>query len=247
MFSGINSTLLHHLATGAGAASLLRSRKRNLVDLVKKFFESRTDIRRLTTAQDVANEILSINDLTDMMAIRDIVAKQELRRQINYIKQQDHTAHTVYLYFLGLWFYDNLPQLSSAIGERSKIQDPLGRDSYFLLQWTYASLLHDVGYAFYNLDADTNEDRELIDSLYSQDWVLSQAPKSASANSKLALLSAHSAWSEKYGKNMRPGTATYTDGSYGEVLERLGVTSRVKLGEFSRPILGGTRGFVPDC
>ena len=38
------------------------------------------------------------------MLVRDIVAQQELRRLIQYGKQQDHTAHTVYLYLVGIWF-----------------------------------------------------------------------------------------------------------------------------------------------
>src|ERR1044072_1574626 len=117
MNTDINSTLLVHLATGAGAASLLRHDRPELVSLTRSFFAARTDIRRLESAQQVAQAILARNDLHDLVEIRDIVARQELRRHIKYGKQQDHTAHTVYLYFLGIWLYDHLPQLADAIAK----------------------------------------------------------------------------------------------------------------------------------
>lgn len=116
MINGIDQTLLTHLATGAGAASEVRTRSR-VPDVASTFFQTRTDIRRLTAAQEVAKEILLMHDHEDMVMIRDIVAKQELRRQIKYGKQQDHTAHTVYLYLLGVWLYDNVPQINTAFAE----------------------------------------------------------------------------------------------------------------------------------
>ena len=76
----INATLLTHLATGTGAASILRAVRPKVVALAQSFFEARTDISRLQTAQNVAEEILLKNDLRDLIEIRDIVAKQELRR-----------------------------------------------------------------------------------------------------------------------------------------------------------------------
>src|SRR5262249_3203678 len=153
--------------TGAGAASLLRTHRSSIPDAASLFFQTRTDIRRLTAAQEVAKEILLVHDHEDMIKIRDIVAKQELRRQIQYGKQQDHTAHTVYLYLLGLWLYDNLPQISTAFERKYMITEDLNRNEKdmsselcFLEHWSFASLLHDIGYAFHNLrDSDTQEDR----------------------------------------------------------------------------------------
>ena len=215
----INTTLLNHLASGAGAASFLRMKCPNVVRLAQAFFEARTDIGRLKMAQDVAEEILLKNDLRDLIEIRDIVAKQELRRQIRYGKQQDYTAHTVYLYFLGLWLYDNLPQIAVAVGTKSGIADDNERDKYFLLQWTYASL-HDIGYAFHNLEPDTQKDRNLIDSVFTWEWVKKQYA-SISASAESTLRKAHEVWNSKYALSMPPGTASYAAGSNVEVLNRL--------------------------
>jgi len=220
MKTDINSTLLVHLATGAGAASLLRQDRPELISVTQSFFEARTDIRRLDAAQEVAQLILSRNDLHDLIEIRDIVAKQELRRQIKYGNQQDHTAHTVYLYFLGLWLYDHLPELPAAIGKECHAQEPVERDRYFLLQWAYASLLHDVGYAFHNLDAETQKDRQKIDSVFSLDWIKGQC-SGISAAAEAALAAAHGAWMSKFGVLMLPGTGSCGPGSYTEVLQRL--------------------------
>ena len=76
---------------------------------------ARSDIVRLSAAQDAARLILSLNDLEDLIHIRDVVAKQEQLRQIQYKNQQDHTVHTVYLYLLGIWLYDQLPEIKSAM------------------------------------------------------------------------------------------------------------------------------------
>src|SRR2546423_15515860 len=104
----VNETLLRHLATGGGAAYALRDNTNvTLTQLVAELFDARSDIRRLDKAQKVARTVLHVNDFADIMELRDIVAQQELRRLIDYAKQKDHTVHTVYLYLLGIWFFDN--------------------------------------------------------------------------------------------------------------------------------------------
>jgi hypothetical protein len=220
MLRDINRTLLTHLATGPGAASLLRSGRPQLISATEAFFNARTDIRRLHASQDVAEVILMRNDLDDLVEIRDIVAKQELRRQIRYPKQKDHTAHTVYLYLLGLWFHDNLPQISESIERECathSMSDPL---SYFLLHWTYASLLHDMGYAFHNLDDDTKEDRRRIDDVFSWKW-LDRHCNTKTEEGKEALRKAHDAWIDKYSNMMPLGTEMYSNDEYQQVLQRL--------------------------
>jgi len=220
MLNDINGTLLRHLATGAGAASLLRGKRPKIVDLTRRFFETRTDIRRLSSAQEVAQEILLINDLTEFVQIRDIVAKQELRRQIQYVKQQDHTAHTVYLFFLGLWFYDSMPQMATAVSIKCPHLNARQRDEYFLLQWTYASILHDVGYAFHTLNSETQEDRELIDGIYTWEWVKREGGE-LSETAEDALKKAFEEWNTTYGQRMPLGTATYDADRCADLLERL--------------------------
>jgi hypothetical protein len=219
---GINPTLLQELVTGPYAALFLRFHRPKLPLAVASFFQTRTDIRRLSTAQEVANQILSLTDHTEMTGVRDIVARRELSRTIRYGKQQDHTAHTVYLYLLGLWLYDNIPVIRSSITSKyleaerpSETKGELSWThsvSWFLSQWSFGSLLHDVGYAFYNLDGDTISDREEIDKLYSVESVLGQyREEQLSVNGRRAWTEAFGKWSSEYGQAMHGGTAVCTE------------------------------------
>jgi hypothetical protein len=215
----INGTLLRHLGTGGGVASILRKTD-HLVAKVDHFLEARTDIRRLFRAQEVARAILVRNDLQDLMKIRDVVAKQELRRLIRYGKQKDHTAHTVYLYLLGIWLFDHLESFRAAFAASVRSSSPEEVQRIFLFQWPYASLLHDIGYAFHELSEDTREDRGLIDSIYSSDWLLAQRP-AAGAACQTALKKAHSAWLSSFEANMPTATKNLAPKTYRDVLRRL--------------------------
>lgn len=215
MDHGINAILYAHLKSGPGAAELLRKNNANVVKYALAFFQARTDINRIYLAQLVANEILSLNDLRDYIPLRDIVATQELNRIIKYSKQQDHTAHTVYLFFFGLWVYDNIHEL------RGLIQNKLNGSFYtenFLLHWIYGSLLHDVGYAFQNLAEDTKEDRIKIDGLFSAESVIMQY-KDPSIKTKTALAAAVSAWGKQFDNKIN--ISTLAANQYNELIRQL--------------------------
>ena len=208
MTTDINGTLFHHLSTGSGAAYVLRRRRPELLKCVERLFQARSDIHRLHAAQDVAALVLEQHDFDDLLPLRSIVAVQELRRQITYAKQKDHTAHTVYLYLLGIWLFHHLPQLREAFRRKHKIANEvvnIGDGQYvlvdrvdheFLFQWTYASLLHDVGYAFYDLSKDTIDDRREIDNLYAWKFVR-RFCRAMPSKAQSAIESAHNAWKEE--------------------------------------------------
>ena len=224
----VNETILRHIATAGGAAFALRqAADRDLSELIAGLFGARSDIRRLDRAQLVARTILRINDFSDMMELRDIVARQELQRLINYSKQKDHTAHTVYLYLLGIWFFDNVSDIHSAVVTQSGAQTEEDACDWFLYQWLFASLLHDIGYAFYDLSSDTREDRERIDEAYSWKWLNhllgpSQGLGRTLSDKTFAKLRAiHDAITLKYLKKMPPPTAKYAPGAQAEILQRL--------------------------
>jgi hypothetical protein len=224
----VNETLLRHMATGGGAAYALRnSADSDLIGSIAELFGARSDIRRLDKAQQVARAILRVNDFGEMMAFRDIVAQQELRRIITYSKQKDHTAHTVYLYILGIWFFDHVTELRSAITRRSGCANDTSTCDWFLFHWLYASLLHDIGYAFYDLSDDTAEDRALIDRVFTWEWLESSIGSSAGVDRKLPektlakLRGVHEKWWKTYGNKMPRPTAEYRDGACVAVLERL--------------------------
>ena len=164
----INETLLRHVATGGGAAYKLRKDTDNIFPgLVAEFFAARSNVTRLVRANEVANAILLVHDFSDIMVVRNIVAQQELRRLIQYGKQQDHTAHTVYLYLLGIWFFDHVSEVHTAVVNKYPTESSEEVATWFLYQWMFASLLHDIGYAFFDLSLETAKHREEIDDIYS--------------------------------------------------------------------------------
>ena len=224
----VNETILRHIATAGGSAFALRqAADRDLSELVAGLFGARSDIRRLDRAQLVARTILHVNDFSDIMELRDIVARQELQRLINYSKQKDHTAHTVYLYLLGIWFFDNVSEIHSAVVTQSGAQTEEDACYWFLYQWLFASLLHDIGYAFYDLSSDTKGDRECIDEVYSWKWLnqlFGPCPvlgRTLSDKTLAKLRAVHDEFSVKYLKKMPPPTAKYAPGAQVEVLQRL--------------------------
>lgn len=172
----VNATLLRHIGTGGGAAYVLREQVHKyddkFLDHLADFFSARSDMGRLKKAQNVARPILSTHDFGDIMLLRDKVADQEQRRLISYPNQRDHTAHTLYLYLLGIWFFDNVTDIQNAIlgAQKRKIADEEAC-KWFLFQWMFASLLHDIGYAFFSLSEKTEDERKEIDTIYQWDWL----------------------------------------------------------------------------
>ena len=76
--------------------------------------------------------------------------------------------------------FDHVSDIHDAIVKRSNMQSKREACEWFLYQWMFASLLHDVGYAFFDLSADTKQDRSEIDKLYSWDTMetcLAQKPQ----------------------------------------------------------------------
>ncbi|OPA78621.1 hypothetical protein BVG16_12205 [Paenibacillus selenitireducens] len=151
--SNINSLLLRHFENGGNAAGYLRGRIPGFAAILSDFFASRSDIERIQKAEHLSECILSLTDFGDMIPLRSEVATLEIKRMIAYKKQTDHTAHTLYLYILGVWVYDNITEIRDALDARIHSSKPM---KLFLFQWTFASLLHDVGYLFYDFDRGAN-------------------------------------------------------------------------------------------
>ena len=222
--NGINDILLQHFAISEeSAAGFLRYKIPSFPEKLSSFLHSRTDLGRLLAAEMVVGPILELNDLEEMSGIRSIVARQEMKHRIRYIKQQDHTAHTLYVYLLGLWLFDNVPQAKRSVIK--KISKGWQAEDYlktFLLQWAFASLLHDVGYVFYTLDETTREDRELIDDVFSWDWIQMQKGSTLAYDNPLkGLKEIHQKWEKEYLPKLGSGTAAAQSGDCVKILERL--------------------------
>jgi len=175
MLSNINDQLLDHFHYGHGAAEYLRGQIPGFVHKLRSFMKARTDIRRLQEGEKVAQLILATMYFRNIMELRSQVATYELMHMIRYKNQYDHTAHTLYLFLLGVWIYDSLPNVKAAINN-SIDEVPRLKVKRFLFQWTYASLLHDVGYIFDHIVVDgkvriDEEGLRLYDGMFRLAWI----------------------------------------------------------------------------
>jgi len=169
----INNVLLTHFTNGNGAAGYLRGKIPGIVNYLNNFFLTRSDIQRIQTAEILSEKILSLTDFSELIPLRSEVATLEIKRLLSYKKQTDHTAHTVYLFLLGIWVYDNNKEIQGSIDESIKSKKRL---KMFIFQWTFASLLHDIGYLFYEYKQTENDDSwKLYDKMFEDENIIKSA------------------------------------------------------------------------
>jgi hypothetical protein len=111
------------------------------------FLSASTDASRLVAAEKCAWFPLMRNDLSEMAKVRNEVRTLELSRRIEYPKQTDHSAHSMYVYLLGLYLISTSSTLKNHNSQLYCSSNTFTFDS-FLFPWVYNSLLHDIGYAF---------------------------------------------------------------------------------------------------
>lgn len=115
------------------------------------FLSATTDSVRLARAARVARLILKNHDMEEWQDLRDRLQLAELLHVIPYKKQTDHSAHTLYNYLLGLYIYLHVPSYRASFVaslDRSPAEHSAEALNRFLIQWIFASLLHDIGYVF---------------------------------------------------------------------------------------------------
>lgn len=191
----IHSLLWNHFHYGGGAAGYLRGRIPGLSHYLKVFFDSRSDIERLQRAEFLSERILSLTDFADMIPLRSAVATLEVKRLIGYKKQADHTAHTVYLFLLGIWVYDHITGIREAVDRSIDSSKPL---KMFVFQWTFASLLHDLGYLYGDFEQGENSAVWVIyDEMLSFEY-FSRFSGELSKNARMELKDLWQEFSERY-------------------------------------------------
>ncbi len=201
----IHSLLERHFQDGAGAAGYLRGKIPGLLHYLKAFFASRSDIERLQKAEYLSERILSLTDFADMISLRSTVATLEIKRLIAYHKQTDHTAHTLYLFLLGIWVYDHISEIRQEVDALIASSKPL---KLFIFQWTYASLLHDVGYLYYDFEKGENSlSWRLFDDMLSFEYF----QRSSEELSESAMVELKQLWQEFSEQFELPNHAKKTD------------------------------------
>jgi len=175
MSKNINSILLKHFTEGRGAASYIRNKLPEINIILNNLFTTRSEIHRVQISEDLAEKILSLTDFLDLIPLRSEIATFEIKRLISYKKQTDHTVHTVYLFLLGILIYDNLPDIRTMLDEHINSSKPV---KMFIFQWTFASLLHDVGYLFYEYHGSKNIFNDMFEFEFIQDYAGELTPLS---------------------------------------------------------------------
>jgi hypothetical protein len=124
----------------------------NFSDQVDRFLRATMDEVRTSTSNKVVRSILHIIGLADFGLFRKSVLRLELTGIIAYPRQRDHSAHTLFNYLLGWYFFRHAAALSGPLDDHFKIRGvgvvsgPLfQRDVFFGHIWQYVSLLHDIG------------------------------------------------------------------------------------------------------
>jgi len=147
--------------------------------VIDAFLSATTDSVRLVAASAASRAILAQCDMEELEELREHIQLSELLRAIPYGRQTDHSAHTLYLFLLGMYFFFHSPRIRKAfaktIGKKGDAPETLDR---FNLQWTFASLLHDVGYIF---QSDTARQRA-VDRMFRAPTIVRRIPPQETKN-----------------------------------------------------------------
>lgn len=120
-----------------------------LPELIQSFLSANTDSVRLVRASRASRKILQEYDMEELEDLRASVQASELLRVIPYSKQTDHSAHTLYLFLLGIYIFFACAPLRTGLAKfLSKKDNSAELVESFLFQWVFVSLLHDIGYIF---------------------------------------------------------------------------------------------------
>ncbi len=162
--TGINRVLLHWLMYDPGGRRIVDQFDDGFINLARGFFDATNDAQRLVAAEGLAKIVLLRHDMDDFAELRREVRTMELMRTISYPRQTDHSAHSVYVFLLGIWLYAMSEQIRNTVGNRFHWSGDLLAD--FLFPWEFAGLLHDIGYIFAELASATPSSRRLVERLY---------------------------------------------------------------------------------
>jgi hypothetical protein len=122
-------------------------------DTLDRFMRATMDEVRLQLASELASQTLKLSAFDEVIPFREAVLRREAGADISYDKQRDHSAHTITNWLLGWLIYENSESLRNAMKEATEARG-LGKElkrnpvEAFGDVWTYASILHDIGYLF---------------------------------------------------------------------------------------------------
>lgn len=158
----VNDTLWSHITSGRGTASFIRDLisfwpNQSFIEDLGAFFEPDDWYEKNESARNSVEQILRTKGLDYLISLWEMLNILEEQRKMSYEKHTDHSHHSLYLFLLGIWFFDNSSKFRK-VYEQYNIHPNHESEinSHFLLQWIFSSLLHDIGYIFEDINLNIN-------------------------------------------------------------------------------------------
>src|SRR5438128_2685835 len=133
---GMNATLSKAISSSPewadGSMQFLKSQQKS----IDSFLAATTDSVRLVRASKVSRQVLAHYNMAELEDLRAEIQASELLRVIPYSQQTDHSAHTLYLYLLGLHLFFESQALRKEIAKFLKEKDETPElVEHFLYLW----------------------------------------------------------------------------------------------------------------
>jgi CheY-like chemotaxis protein len=128
-------------------------------DKIQMLIESRED-RKIYSSVSLWNALWLEESGMPNLPLMKVLAEQEFSGEM-YTDYRDHVSHSIWMYFLGLYLYNQNEPIRNAI--RTKLSEDV-----FFKAWKIASIFHDIGYAGdKGIDKEDNYLQPLLEDLNS--------------------------------------------------------------------------------
>jgi len=214
------TVLNEHMLFGGGIANNLRNEIPRLEKTLMSFLQSQSHHDKFKYALSIISRILTAYNRHGLSHLRSVVAKTEYCQFVSNDYSKFHPIKSIYLFFLGVWFYDNNSLIQSSIQNTYEDKYRGEEDKKFLYQWMLSTLLQDIGFIYSHLENDTKSDRKLIDSLISWEH-LKTITLGINTRTESHLKEIFNSFKAKYLSNMPPPTNCYEINNGVKILERL--------------------------
>ena len=94
----------------------------NFSHQLERFLSATMDEVRTSTSNKVVRSVLHIIEMSDFGLFRKSVLRRELSGVIAYPRQRDHSAHTLYNYLLGWYFFRHANALQDPINKHFELR-----------------------------------------------------------------------------------------------------------------------------
>lgn len=140
--------LLHFRDVSSPFYDYHQSVKGDFMVMLARFLNASMDEVRLRYAAECSRRVLNLIDMDDADHFRRGLLRREMTGAIDYVRQRDHSAHTLYNYLLGWYVYALSKKVRETVDHHMRLRGLTQGVIEFGDMWPFASLTHDIGYLF---------------------------------------------------------------------------------------------------